>query len=204
MSGRQVAYLVLAALTSAVLLALPAGASARETAGTCQSPAFFGQSDINETWFRLPPYPKGRNAEHIYYGNATVQVEVHDLSTEQNFRIRDLSWGGTHVNLVTGVDGDPTFTGVVCWLVPLEVRSGVESGDYEWQSDQDPNYRRGVFVNHPVGGPPHRHRRHHPGLRRRRHPGLRHRHPRRRRSQTSSSRRARASRSASTTPTAGG
>ena len=38
--------------------------------------------------------------------------------------------GGLHVNLIDG--DDPDFTGVECWLVPLEVRSGVESGDYEW------------------------------------------------------------------------
>ncbi len=158
---------------------------------------------INETWFRLPPYPKGRNAEHIYYGNATVQVEIHDLSTEQNFRITDLSWGGLHVNLVTGDDGDPTFTGVVCWLVPLEVRSGVESGDYEWQSDQDPTTGAASSSTTRWAGL-HHHRRRRPGLRRRRRPDLRHRHLRRRRSRTSSSRRARASRSASTTPTAGG
>jgi hypothetical protein len=152
LSGRQIAYLILAAATGAVLLALPVGASGREVADTCQSPAYYGQSDDMESFFRLPPYPKGRNAEHIYHGNSTVEVEVHDLSTQHNFRIRDISWKGSHVDLVTSTD--PAYTGVQCWLVPLEVRSGVESGDYLWRSDQDPKLRYGVFVNHPVGGPP--------------------------------------------------
>ena len=155
MSGRQVAYLFLAALTGAVLLALPAGASAREVAGTCQSPAFYGQSDDDESWLRLPPYPFGRAAEHIYFGNSTVEVEIHDLTTEHNFRITDVSWNGLHYDRWTGgPTHDPAFTGVECWLVPLEVRSGVESGDYKWQSDQDPDLRTGAVVNHPVGGPP--------------------------------------------------
>jgi hypothetical protein len=91
--SQHVAYLVLAALTVGVLLGLPAGVSARETAGTCQNAALYGQSDDAESWFRLPPYPEGRNAEHIYFGSATVEVEIHDLSTAHNFAIRDLSWG---------------------------------------------------------------------------------------------------------------
>jgi hypothetical protein len=147
--SQHVAYLVLATLTVGVLLGLPAGVSAGETAGTCGSAGLYGQSDDDETWFRLPPYPFGRNAEHIYFGSATVEVEIHDLSTQHNFRIRDLSWDGTHYNESTG---DPTFTGIECWNVPLEIRSGVESADYEWLSDQDPNFRRGVFTNHPAIG----------------------------------------------------
>jgi PASTA domain len=150
-SGRHVAYLGLAALTGAVLLALPAGVSAREGAGTCQTAAVYGQSDNVESWFRLPPHPFGHNAEHIYFGAATVEVEIRDLSTEHNFRIRDLSWDGTHYDRSTG---DPTFTGIECWQVPLEIRPGVQSADYEWQSDQNPNFRRGLFTNHPVVGPP--------------------------------------------------
>jgi hypothetical protein len=145
--------LVLPALAVLFLTALPAGASAREPGEPCPTtPAIYGQSDDNETWLRLPPYPEGRNAEHIYYGNATVQVEVHDLSAAHNFRIRDLTWGGSHYDRSTGAPGD---TGIQCWNVPLEVQSGIESGDYEWLSDQDPNFRRGVVVNHPVVvGPP--------------------------------------------------
>jgi hypothetical protein len=144
--------LVLPALAALSVVALPAGASAREPAtGGCQSPALYGQSDDAETWFRLPPYPLGRNAEHIYFGNSTVEVEIHDLSTSQNFRITDLSWGGTHFDRSTG---DPINMGTECWVVPLEVRSGVESGDYRWRSDQDPDIRVGLFVNHPVVGPP--------------------------------------------------
>jgi PASTA domain-containing protein len=142
---------VLSALAALFLVALPAGVSARAPSANCQSPALYGQSDDQETWFRLPPYPLGRNAEHVYFGNATVEVEIHDLSTTQNFRITDLSWGGTHYDRSTG---DPSFTGTDCWLVPLEVRSGVESGDYRWRSDQDPDFRVGLFINHPVVGPP--------------------------------------------------
>ena len=200
MRSQQVAYLVLATLTVAVLLALPAGVSARETAVPCQNAALYGQSDDAETWFRLPPYPEGREAQHIYFGNSTVEVEIHDLSTEHNFRIQDISWDGRHVDLVTSED--PAFTGIECWLVPLEVRSGIESGDYNWLSDQDPNLRYGVFTNHPVS--PDHHLRRHPGRLRR--PGLHRPRARRllpRRSRTSSSPRGQASRSAPTTPTAG-
>lgn len=143
--------LVLPALAALLVIALPASVSARAPADNCQNPALYGQSDDEETWFRLPPYPGGRNAEHIYFGNSTVEVEIHDLSTAHDFRIRDLSWDGTHYDRKTD---PPTFTGIECWLVPLEVRSGVESGDYEWLSDQDPDFRRGVFVNHPVVAPP--------------------------------------------------
>jgi PASTA domain len=150
---RTLIQLVLPALAALLMIALPTGVSAREPADSCQNPALFGQSDDQETWFRLPPYPGGRNAEHIYYGNSTVQVEIHDLTPAHDFRIRDLSWDGTHYNRATG-DGDPTYMGIECWLVPLEIRSGVESGDYEWLSDQDFNFRRGVFVNHPVVAPP--------------------------------------------------
>jgi PASTA domain len=145
--------LVLPALAVLFVIALPAGVSAREPADSCPSPALYGQSDDDETWFRLPPYPFGRNAEHIYFGFSTVEVEIHDLTTAHDFRIRDLTWDGTHYNRATG-DGDPTFMGVECWLVPLELHSGTESGDYEWVSDQDPSFRRGVFVNHPVIAPP--------------------------------------------------
>jgi hypothetical protein len=148
---QQVAYLVLAALTVAVLLALPAGVSARETAGNCQNAALYGQSDDQESWFRLPPYPFGRNAEHIYFGAATVEVEIHDLSAAHSFRIRDISWDGTHYDRSTG---DPTFTGIECWLVPLEIRPGVQSADYEWRSDQDSDFRVGLFTNHPTTEPP--------------------------------------------------
>jgi hypothetical protein len=143
----------LPALAALFVIALPAGVSAREPADSCQNPALYGQSDDMETWFRLPPYPDGRNAEHIYFGNSTVEVEIHDLTTAHDFRIRDLSWNGTHYDRATG-DGDPAFTGIECWSVPLEVRSGVESGDYQWFSDQDPNFRYGVFTNHPVVVPP--------------------------------------------------
>ena len=198
MRGQQIVNVVLGALSAAILLALPAGAAAGETGGACANPVLFGQSDDVESWFRLP---QGRNAEHIYFGNSTVEIEIHDLTTEHNFRIRDISWEGQHVDLVTGELGDPAYTGIQCWTVPLEVRSGVESGDYFWRSDQDQNLRYGVFINHPVaGGPPPRHpgRLHHPGLRR---PRGRRRHLRR--SRTSSSLRARASRSAPTTPTGG-
>jgi PASTA domain len=149
--SQQVAYLVLAPLIVAVLLVMPAGVFAREAAGACQNAALYGQSDDQGSWFRLPPYPDGRNAEHIYFGAATVEVEIHDLSTAHNFHIKDLSWNGTHYDRRTG---DPPFTGVECWLVPLEIRPGVQSADYEWLSDQDPDFRRGVFTNHPTTEPP--------------------------------------------------
>jgi hypothetical protein len=147
---------VLPALAALFVIALPAGVSAREPADTCQNPALYGQSDDVETWFRYPPYEFGRNAEHIYFGNSTVEIEIHDLSIAHNFRISDLTWDGTHYNRVTGFngDGDPTWTGTECWLVPLELRSGIETADYEWRSDQDPNYRRGIAINHPPLAPP--------------------------------------------------
>src|SRR4029450_13793907 len=117
----------------AALLALPASASARETTATCGNPQLFGQSDDLETWFRLPPYPEGRNAEHIYLGSQTVEVEIHDLTTAHDFRIKDLTWSGTHYDRSTG-DGDPAFKGVECWLVPLEIHPALQSADYAWLS----------------------------------------------------------------------
>ena len=90
MKRRTSIQLVLTALAALLVVALPAGVSAREPAGTCQNAALYGQSDDDETWFRLPPYPFGRNAEHIYFGPTTVEVEIHDLSTEHNFRIKDI------------------------------------------------------------------------------------------------------------------
>ena len=147
--------LVLPALAALFVIALPAGVFAHEPSDTCPNPALFGHSDDVETFFRLPPYPEGRNAEHIYFGNSTVQVEVHDLSTSQNFRLKDVTWKGAHYDRWTGgPNHDPTFTGTECWLVPLEVRSGIESADYRWQSDQDPDFREGLVVNHPVIAPP--------------------------------------------------
>ena len=148
---------VLPALAVLFLTTLPAGVSAREPGDPCPTtPAFYGQSDDTDTWLRLPPYPEGRNVEHVYYGNSTVQVEIHDETTAHNFRIRDLTWNGTRYDRVTGTNGDPTFIGVECWSVPLEVQSGIESGDSITRWSWGPRRHR----RHP------RPRRRHPGGRR--------------------------------------
>jgi hypothetical protein len=149
---RKPIKLVLPALAALFVIALPAsaGASAREPSDPCPNPVLYGRSNDEETTFEFPPYPDGRNAEHIYFGIATVQVEVHDESTAHNFRFTDLTWGGTHVNLSTGL----ATTGTECWLVPLELVSGVEVADYEWVSDAEPDLRRGIATNHPLLAPP--------------------------------------------------
>jgi hypothetical protein len=153
---RKPIKLVLPALAALFVIALPTGAaaSAREPSDTCPNPVLYGFTGETDTWLRLPPYPFGRGAEHVYFGVSTVEVEVHDETPLFNFRFRDLSWNGTHYDRVTGLGGDPAFMGTECWLVPLELRSGIETADYEWVSDQDPNYRRGITTNHPLLAPP--------------------------------------------------
>jgi PASTA domain-containing protein len=102
-------------------------------------PSFVGHADDGEGWFR---YPTGRGAEHVNAG--TFVVAVDDTSSIENFHLRDLSWGGSHLDMATSAAGQSEE----CWTVTFEV------GDYEWKSDAHPESIRGVITVHPPIPPP--------------------------------------------------
>ena len=62
-------------------------------------------------WFN---YAGGRDGAHITSG--TYLVEIDDRSTGLNFHLRDLTFGGTHVDYRTGKD----CTGRFLWTVTFE------------------------------------------------------------------------------------
>ena len=72
----QVIQLVPAVALAALLIVLPASASAPETQAPCAAPTFYGYVDDFEAWFRYPPGAEGRNAEHIT--EAVVDFEITD------------------------------------------------------------------------------------------------------------------------------
>jgi hypothetical protein len=133
--------LVLLAAVAAVVAALPASAHARHGEIPCMgNPDYVGHMGDAEGWFR---YPVGRSAEHINAGTFTLAID--DTSTTQNFRLRDLTWQGTHVDRATSLAGQSEE----CWTVTLDV------GDYEWVSDGDQNgFLRGLVTAHPNPNPP--------------------------------------------------
>ncbi|MEK6275537.1 MAG: PASTA domain-containing protein [Actinomycetota bacterium] len=130
---------------AALLIALPASASAPETQAPCAAPTFYGYVDDFEAWFRYPPGAEGRNAEHITEG--VVDVEITDLSSEQNFHLSDITWHNwSHSTDIAG-------QGVECWTVEFEATETV-NGDYEWKSDPNPDVMRGLITAHPGVPPP--------------------------------------------------
>jgi hypothetical protein len=140
MLRRRHVYLVLAVALTTVLAALPASAHARHAALPCMGdPNYVGHVDDDGGFFR---YPSGRGAEHINAG--TFVLAIDDTSTVQNFHLRDLTWDHSHLDLQTSPEG----VSEECWTVTFEV------GDYEWQSDANPGFIRGVITAHPPLPPP--------------------------------------------------
>ena len=138
---RHGSYLVLLAALAAVVAVLPASAHAHHSRIPCSgNPDYVGHMGDDEGWFR---YPVGRGAEHINAGTFTLAID--DTSSTQNFRLRDLTWGGTHLDRSTSVPDQSEE----CWTVTFEV------GDYEWFSDGDQSgYLRGLVTAHPNPNPP--------------------------------------------------
>jgi hypothetical protein len=139
--GRTVIQIVLLALAALFLAALPAGAEVR---GDCD-PYFVGGVQDDTIWFN---YCSGREARHITAG--TYRVQVDDESSTQNFHLRDLSWGGAHVDMRTGIE----CTGQHIWTVTFEATQEVNY-DYEFLSDANPGQMREIVTAHPgIGDPP--------------------------------------------------
>jgi PASTA domain len=138
---RHAFYFVLVAALTGLVALLPASAHAHHVRIPCMGvPDFVGHMGDDAGWFQ---YPAGRSAEHVNAGTFTLAID--DTSSTQNFRLRDLTWGGTHVDRATGGPG----TSEECWTVTLEV------GDYEWKSDFDQTgYLRGLVTAHPNPNPP--------------------------------------------------
>src|SRR5438093_8429298 len=138
---RHAFYLVLLVALAAVVAVLPASAHAHHGQTPCMgAPDYVGHMGDADGWFR---YPVGRSAEHINAGTFTLAID--DTSSTQNFRLRDLTWNGTHVNRATSVPDQSEE----CWTVTLDV------GDYEWISDGDQTgYLRGLVTAHPNPNPP--------------------------------------------------
>lgn len=96
-------------------------------------------------WFN---YLAGREARHITAGTYLVQID--DLSLTHNFRLRDLSFGGTHLDYRTGIGCEGRFYWIVTFEASLE-----QNDDYEFFSDNDPGQLlRGVITSHPPAGNP--------------------------------------------------
>ena len=142
MLRRGHAYLVLSVALTAVVAVLPASAHARHGIATpCGGdPSFVGHSGDDGGFFR---YPTGRGAEHINAG--TFVLAIDDTSTVQNFHLSDVTRGSQHYNQQTS----PSGTSEECWTVTFE------EGDYQWQSDADPEQIRGIVTVHePIPPPP--------------------------------------------------
>jgi hypothetical protein len=146
MFRKRHAYLVLAVALTTVLAALPASASARhhQDIPCGADPSYVGHAGDDGGFFR---YPSGRGAEHINAG--TFVLAIDDTSTVQNFHLKDLTWGGSHLDKMTS----PEAMTEECWTVTFEV-GDFGSADYEWQSDADPEDIRGVVTVHPPFPPP--------------------------------------------------
>jgi len=138
---RHAFYLVLVTALAGVVAALPASAHAYHGGIPCMgAPDFVGHMGDADGSFH---YPAGRSAEHVNAGTFTLAID--DTSSTQNFRLRDLTWQGTHVNRATSVPDQSEE----CWTVTLDV------GDYEWISDGDQTgYLRGLVTAHPNPNPP--------------------------------------------------
>lgn len=129
-----------------LLVALPAGAQPRLPT---DDPFFIGGvedgSPHGNIWFN---YAAGRDGAHITAG--TYLVEIDDRSSTHNFHLRDLTWEGTHLDYKTGTGCEGTFY----WTVTFET-DGLQNADYEYLSDADPDYLRGLITAHPpIGNPP--------------------------------------------------
>ena len=74
---RTIVQLVVATLAILVVAAVPAAGHAQTGGAPCASADFYGQVVDNEIWLRYPPYPEGRDAQHITAG--TFDLEIHDL-----------------------------------------------------------------------------------------------------------------------------
>ena len=77
-------------------------------------------------------------------------MEIDDRSSTHNFHLRDLTFGGTHLDYKTGTGCQGTFY----WTVTFET-AGLQNADYEYLSDADPDHLRSLITAHPpVGNPP--------------------------------------------------
>jgi hypothetical protein len=143
---RRLLYLI-PGLLALLLVALPAGAQPRPPT---DDPFFIGgvenEGDWGHIWFN---YAAGRDAQHITSG--TYLVEIDDRSSSYNFHLRDLTFGGTHLDYKTGIGCQGTFY----WTVTFETE-GLENADYEYVSDYDPQglLRSLVTAHPPTGNPP--------------------------------------------------
>src|SRR5438876_6456689 len=115
--------LILGALIAFAVVVVPAAARTHTEpffVGGVADDAFGGH-----IWFN---YAAGREARHITAG--TYYVEIQDQSNTHNFHLRDLTWGGTHLDMTT----TPAFNGNVYWTVTFEATQE-QNGDYEFLSD---------------------------------------------------------------------
>ena len=142
MKTRTILQLALAALAAFFVAVLPAAAEPQRPS---EDPFFVGGVDDSGIWFN---YFTGREARHITAGRYIVQID--DLSSVQNFHLRDLSWGGAHVDMRTGVE----CQGRHLWDVTFEATQEVNY-DYEFLSDPNPGQMREIVTAHPgIGDPP--------------------------------------------------
>ena len=94
-------------LLAVLLAALPAGAQPQLPT---DEPFFVGGVEDDayggNIWF---DYLAGREARHITAG--TYLVRIDDMSPTHNFRLRDLTFGGTHLDYRTGPTARGSSTG---------------------------------------------------------------------------------------------
>lgn len=128
-----------------LLAALPAGAQPRQPT---DDPFFVGGVEDDayggNIWFN---YSAGRDAQHITSG--TYLVRIDDRSSTHNFHLRDLTFGGTHLDYRTGTGCQGTFY----WTVTFEA-TFEQNVDYEYKSDADPDHLRSLVTAHPPAGNP--------------------------------------------------
>jgi plastocyanin len=140
---RTVVHFLVALASVLIVAAVPAAAQ-----GSDPDPFFVGQVGQDEwgpyIWLR---YPEGREARHITEG--TYLVRIDDCSATHNFRLRDQSWGGTHLDMQTTA----AFEGSVNWTVTFEATDEI-NGEYEYFSEADPLFLRDTLTAHPGDPPP--------------------------------------------------
>ena len=127
-----------------VVVAMPAAARSSDP-----QPFFIGGVEDDayggHIWFN---YAAGRDGAHITSG--TYLVEIDDRSANYNFHLRDLTYGGTHLNYKTGLGCQGRFMWTVTFEATLQ-----QNVDYEYFSDYDPNLLlRGLITAHPPAGNP--------------------------------------------------
>ena len=141
---KRLLYLI-PGLLAVLLAALPAGAQPTQPT---DDPFFVGGVEDDgfggHIWFN---YRAGRDAQHITSGTYLVQID--DRSSTHNFHLRDLTFGGTHVDYRTGTGCQGTFYWTVTFEATLQ-----QNVDYEYLSDANPGELRSLVTAHPPAGDP--------------------------------------------------